>query len=76
MIVSYKKLWHILVDRNMSKSRLRALTGIGSSTMSKMVRGDNVNTDVILRICEALNCDFGDVMSAVPEEDGAKEQVE
>jgi len=65
--VSYKKLWHILIDRNMRKIELKEATGMSSSTLARMVSGQTVNVEVLLRICTALDCDFGDIMEAVPE---------
>ncbi len=65
--VSYKKLWHILIDRNMRKIELKEATGMSSSTLARMVAGQPVNVEVLLRVCTALDCDFGDIMEAVPE---------
>ena len=62
MIVSYNRLWKLLIDKKMTKQELRRITRISPSVISKMGKGKSVTTDVLLRICEALNCDFADVM--------------
>jgi DNA-binding Xre family transcriptional regulator len=64
--VSYKKLWHLLIERDMQRQELRRAAGISSSTIAKIVKGENVNTDILLKICEVLNCNFADIMDAVP----------
>ncbi|GHV33312.1 transcriptional regulator [Clostridia bacterium] len=64
--VTYKKLWHLLIERDMQRQELRRAAGISSSTIAKIVRGENVNTDILLKICEVLNCNFADIMDAVP----------
>ena len=62
MAVSYKRLWKLLIDRNMKKKDLRALTGISSASMAKLAKNENVTTDVLVRICTALECEFQDIM--------------
>lgn len=61
MEISYKKLWKLLIDRNMNKGDLTRISGISTSTVSKLAKGENVNTDILLKICQALNCDLGDI---------------
>ena len=68
MAVSYKKLWHILLDRDMKKKDLENLAGLSHYTMSKMSRDENVNTEVLGRICMALDCKVEDIMDFIPEE--------
>jgi DNA-binding Xre family transcriptional regulator len=68
--VSYKKLWHLLIERGMSRQELRRAAGVSSSTIAKIVKSENVNTDILLKICEVLNCNFADIMDAVPIEGG------
>lgn len=58
MSVSYKKLWKILIDRDMKKKDLVEKAGISTYTINKLTRGDNVTTDVLVKICRALNCSF------------------
>lgn len=62
MQFSYEKLWHILLDRKMTKENLREKCGISSNTIAKLGKGQNVTTDTLLRICIALKCDIGDIM--------------
>ena len=61
MAISYKKLWKLLIDRDMKKKDLVALSGISQSSVTKMGKNENINTDVLVRICHALNCDIGDI---------------
>lgn len=68
MAVSYKKLWHILLDRDMKKKDLENLAGLSHYTMSKMSRDENVNTEGLGRICKALDCKVEDIMDFIPEE--------
>ena len=62
MPVSYKKLWKLLIDRDIKKKELRELAGISSSSITKLGRNENVNTEVLIKICTALHCDIGDIM--------------
>ena len=66
MAASYKKLWKLLIDKDMKKKDLRALTGLSSSTIAKMTKNETVSTDVLVKICAVLNCDVGDIMEFVP----------
>lgn len=66
MRVSYDKLWHILLDRHMTKETLRKECGISSNTIAKLGKGQNVTTDVLVRICKVLDCDISDVMELIP----------
>lgn len=65
MSVCYNKLWKLMIDRKMKKKDLIALSGISRSTVAKLTRDENVNTDVLARICKALRCDIGDIMEMV-----------
>lgn len=67
MAASYKKLWKLLIDRDMKKKDLRMLTRLSSSTIAKMTKNEPVSTDVIIKICKALHCDVGDIMEIIPE---------
>lgn len=62
MEMNYSKLWKLLIDKNMNKSDLKELTGLSQSTIAKLSKGENVNTDVLLKICSALKCDIGDIV--------------
>jgi DNA-binding Xre family transcriptional regulator len=68
MAISYKKLWKLLIDRDMKKKDLVALSGISQSSITKMGKNKNVNTEVLVRICQALNCDIGDIAEIVLQE--------
>ena len=65
MHISYNKLWKLLIDRNLKKKDLRTLANISPSIIAKLGRGDNVTTDVLLRICQVFKCDIGDIMEVV-----------
>ena len=69
MSVSYKKLWKLLIDKDMKKKELAELAGISQYTVTKMNRGDNVNTDTLAKICKALNCTFDDIVEVLPDEE-------
>ena len=62
MKISYKKLWKILIDKNMTRRDLRKLTGISTTSIAKMGKGENMQTDVLLKICMALKCDITEIM--------------
>ena len=63
MIVSYNGLWKLLIDKNMKKVDLIKTAGISSSTLAKMGKGEPVSMEVLGRICENLQCDFGDIIN-------------
>ncbi len=65
MTISYKRLWKLLIDRDMKKKELRELTGLSVASMAKLAKNQNVNTNVLLRICEALHCDLQDIAEVV-----------
>lgn len=67
MSISYKKLWKLLIDRDMMKKDLAQKANISSASIAKLGRNENVNTDIILKICTALECDFSDIMEIVDE---------
>ena len=69
MAVSYKKLWKLLIDRDMKKKDLAELAGISNFTISKMSAGNNVTVEVLGKICGALNCTLDDIMEFVPKDD-------
>jgi DNA-binding Xre family transcriptional regulator len=62
MKISYKKLWKMLIDKNMTRRDLRHLTGISSTSIAKMGKGENLQTDILLRICKAMKCDVTEIM--------------
>lgn len=68
MRFSYNKLWKLLIDKNMNKQTLKKISNVSSASMAKLGKGQNVTTDVLLRICTALGCEVGDIMEIVPDE--------
>lgn len=60
MAVSYKKLWKLLIDRDMMKRDLREASGISTASMAKLGKNQNVSTDILVKICKALDCDISD----------------
>lgn len=71
MHLSYKKLWKLLIDKNMNKTMLREKCKISSASVAKLVKGENITTEVLVKICAALHCDIGDICSVV--DDNEKE---
>ena len=69
MRISYNKLWKILIDQKMNKTDLRKKTQMGSSTMAKLGRDETISMDVMLRICDVLQCDVGDIMEVLPDDE-------
>ena len=62
MSISYKKLWKLLIDRDMKKKDLCVAAGISHASMAKLGKNENVTTDVLVKICTALKCDISDIM--------------
>lgn len=67
MAVSYKKLWKLLIDRDMKKKDLCAAAGISSASVTKMGRNGHVTTEILVKICTALDCQIEDIMEVVPD---------
>ena len=67
MAVSYKKLWKLLIDRDMMKKELAEKADVSTFTLAKMNKGENVTTDVLVKICKALDCNLDDIMELVDE---------
>lgn len=65
MRISYNKLWKMLIDKSMKKSDLKEKAGISSASIAKLGKGDNITTDVLLRICEAMDCHLDDIMETI-----------
>jgi len=68
MAVSYKKLWKLLIDKDMKKKDLREKANLSPSLVAKLGKNENMTTDVLVRICTALNCDISDIMEIVPDD--------
>lgn len=68
MSLSYNKLWKLLIDKRMKKKDLMNLANISRGTMAKLGRDENVNTEILVKICVALKCDIGDIVQIVSTE--------
>jgi DNA-binding Xre family transcriptional regulator len=66
--ISYNKLWKLLIDKKMTKSELKQVSGISTTSLAKLGKGENLTTDVLLKICSALNCDVTDIMEIEKEQ--------
>jgi DNA-binding Xre family transcriptional regulator len=75
MAASYKKLWKLLIDRDMLKRDLCQKANISGTTMAKLGKGESVNTDILLRICKALDCDIADIVEVVSDEPKANDNI-
>ena len=77
MKISYKKLWKLLIDRDLRKRDLQEMADISTTSVAKLGKGENVNTDILVKICRALDCDTSDIMEidrTAQEGDNASEQ--
>lgn len=70
MQTSYKKLWKLLIDRDMLKKDLAEKAGISSTSIAKLSKNENVNTEILRKICTALQCDISDIMEMIEEPKG------
>ena len=66
MKACYKKLWKLLIDKNLKRTDLKKLAGISSGSLAKLGRDENVSMDILQKICAALECNIGDIMDLVP----------
>ena len=69
MKACYKKLWKLLIDKNLKRTDLKKLAGISSGSLAKLGKDENVSMDILQKICAALDCNIGDIMDLVPEKD-------
>lgn len=69
MAVSYKRLFKMLIDKDMKKKDFCELTGVGYSTLRKLTHGENVQVDILERICLKMNCQLSDIAEIIPEEE-------
>lgn len=67
MTISYKRLWKMLIDKDMKKKDLQAKAQISPASIAKLSKNENVTTEVLLKICKALNCDVSDIMEVIEE---------
>ncbi|MCR5206028.1 MAG: helix-turn-helix transcriptional regulator [Lachnospiraceae bacterium] len=65
MQISYKKLWKLLIDKDMLKKDLAVRADISSASIAKLTKGENVNTEILVKICTALDCDISDIMEMI-----------
>jgi putative transcriptional regulator len=68
MAVSYKKLWKMLIDKDMKKKDLKAASGVSWASITKLSKGETVSMDVLIKICKVLGCDIGDIMEVILDE--------
>lgn len=68
MALSYKKLWKLLIDRDLKRKDLCQIAGISASSITKLGKNENVNTEILVRICKALDCDVSDIMEITPDD--------
>ena len=69
MEVSYKKLWKLLIDKDMKKKDLLASAGISWASVTKLSKGETVSMEVLMKICKALDCNIGDIVDLIPKEE-------
>lgn len=67
-MISYKKLWKLLIDKDLNKKKLAALAGLSQYTINKITHGDTVTTETLAKICRALECNVGDIMDIIVDE--------
>lgn len=65
MRISYNKLWKLLIDKNMKRKDLQEIAGISSASIAKLGKGENISTDILLRICDALDCTIDDILDTL-----------
>jgi DNA-binding Xre family transcriptional regulator len=71
-VVSYKRLWKLLIDKDMNKHDLMEVASLSTATVAKMTKGENLNTDILVRVCNALHCTASDILEIYPDETGDK----
>lgn len=69
MRVSYKKLWKLLIDKDLSKGQMRQKSGITTNSLAKLGKDENVSTEVLCKICKALDCSLEDIIEIIPDEE-------
>lgn len=69
MRISYNKLWKILIDQNMNKRDLAEKSGVSTASIAKLSKGANITTDVLLKICEAMNCRIEDILETIDDQE-------
>lgn len=74
MAITYKKLWKLLIDRDMKKKDLQEISGVSSASITKLGKNENVNTEILDKICIALKCDVSDIMEITEENQSKTEE--
>jgi len=74
VIISYNKLWHLMLDKKINKRELREMTGISTASIAKLGKGENITTDILIKICKALDCDITDIMELSQEDETNTEE--
>lgn len=69
MHITYKKLFKLLIDRDMNRQDLKKICGLSSASVAKLGKGENITTDMLVRICEGMNCKLEDIMEIVPDDE-------
>lgn len=69
MSVNYSKLWKLLIDKGMTRTELRIKAGFSPSTLAKLGKNENVNTDILVRVCTVLHCNVSDIMDIIAEDE-------
>ena len=67
MVLCYNRLWRLLIDWGMTRTQMRLAAGISTTTLAKLSKGEDVNTSILVRICDALVCSIHDIVDSVPE---------
>ena len=67
LVVSYKKLWKILIDKDMKKQDLQKAAGVSWGVVTKLSKSETVSMDVLIKICKTLSCDIGDIVELLPD---------
>jgi len=73
MAVSYKKLWKILIDKDMKKTDLQKASGVSWASITKLSKGETVSMDILIKVCTVLQCDIGDMMELIPDENSGQQ---
>jgi len=67
MAISYNKLWKLLIDKGLNKRELKTISGVSTTSIAKLGKGENITTDVLQKICNSLSCDISDIMEIITE---------
>ncbi len=73
--ISYNKLWKLLIDKNMNKQDLKEKSGISTASIAKLGKGENITTSVLLKICNALECDISDIMEVIIDDSEIEQKI-